>query len=86
MPVFEVTRPHLEIDVRWMEEQRGYAPATIARRIATVAGFYKFAVIDGYLDRSPAQFIRRPHVPEESQVLGLDRMQPGALVATGPCT
>ena len=43
-------------------------------------------MIDGYLDRSPAQFIRRPHVPEESQVLGLDRMQPGALVATGPCT
>jgi len=38
MPVFEVTRPHLEIYVRWMEEQRGYAPATIARRIATWPG------------------------------------------------
>ncbi len=46
-----------------------------------MAGFYRFAVIDGYLDRSPAEYVRRPHVPEESQVLGLDRMQLGALVA-----
>jgi len=79
--VFAMTRPHLEIYVRWMEEQRGYAPATTARRFSTVAGFYRFAVIDGYLDRSPAEYVRRPHVPEESQALGLDRMQLGALVA-----
>jgi len=80
--VFSMTRPHLEIYVRWMDEQRRYAPATTARRLSTVAGFYRFAVIDGYLDRSPAEYVRRPHVPEESQALGLDRMQLGALVAT----
>ena len=80
--VFEMTRPHVEVYVRWMEEQRHYAPATTARRLSTVAGYYRFAVIDGYLDRSPAEYVRRPHVPEESQVLGLDRMQLGALVAT----
>ena len=79
--VFAMTRPHLEIYVRWMEEQRGYAPATTARRLSTVAGFYRFAVIDGYLDRSPAEYVRRPHVPEESQALALDRMQLGALVS-----
>jgi len=77
-----MTRPHVEVYVRWMEEQRLYAPATTARRLSTVAGYYRFAVIDGYLDRSPAEYVRRPHVPEESQVLGLDRMQLGALVAT----
>lgn len=80
--VFAMTRPHVELYVRWMEEERGYAPATTARRLSTVAGFYRFAVIDGYLDRSPAEYVRRPHVPEESQVLGLDRMELGALVAT----
>jgi site-specific recombinase XerD len=79
--VFDMTRPHVELYVRWMEEERGYAPATTARRLSTVAGFYRFAVIDGYLDRSPAEFVRRPRVPEESQALGLDRMQLGALVA-----
>jgi site-specific recombinase XerD len=79
--VFEMTRPHLELYVRWMEEERGYAPATTARRLSTVVGFYRFAVIDGYLERSPAEYVRRPRVPEESQVLGLDRMELGALVA-----
>ena len=80
--VFEMTRPHIELYVRWMEEDRGYAPATTARRLSTVAGFYRFAAIDGYIERSPAEYVRRPRVPEESQVLGLDRMQLGALVAT----
>lgn len=80
--VFAMTRPHVEVYVRWMEEQRRYAPATTARRLSTVAWYYRSAVIDGYLDRSPAEYVRRPHVPEESQVLGLDRMQLGALVAT----
>jgi integrase/recombinase XerD len=79
--VFAMTRPHVELYVRWMEEERGYAPSTIARRLSTVVGFYRFAVIDGYLDQSPAEYVRRPRVPEESQVLGLDRMQLGALVA-----
>ena len=76
-----MTRPHLEIYVRWMEEHRGYAPATTARRLSTVAGFYRSAVIDGHLDRSPAEYVRRPHVPEESQARGLDRMQQGSLVS-----
>ena len=40
-------RPHLELYLRWME-QRAYAPATIGRRFATVAGFYRYAVIDGH--------------------------------------
>jgi len=80
--VFAMTRPHVELYVRWMEEEHGYAPATTARRLSTVIGFYRFAAIDGYLDRSPAEYVRRPHVPQESQALGLDRMQLGALVAT----
>ena len=71
MSVFEVTRPHLEIYVRWMEEHRGYAPATTARRIATVAGFYRFVVIDGLLNANaggqPARSVNC-------------RLEPGSLV------
>ena len=52
--VFAMTRPHLELYMRWMEEERGYAPATVARRLSTIDGFYEFAVIDGYQERSPA--------------------------------
>ena len=41
-----VQRPHLELYLRWMES-RGFAPAAIGRRFGTVAGFYKYAVLDG---------------------------------------
>ena len=33
-------RPHLELYLRWLEQQ-GLAPATIGRRVTTVAGFYR---------------------------------------------
>ena len=80
LPPFAMTRPHLEIYVRWMEEQRGYAPAT-PRGGSRSRGVLSFAVIDGYLYRSPAEYVRRPHVPGESQALGLDLIHVGALVA-----
>ena len=78
---FEATRPHVEIYSRWLEEDRHLAPATVARRLSTVIGFYRFMVIDGRLDKSPAQYVRRPRVSADSQALGLDRMQLGTLVA-----
>jgi integrase/recombinase XerD len=77
---FEVRRPHVELWMRHME-QTGLAAATIGRRLSTIAGFYRFAVIDGCLDRSPAEFVRRPKVDGESTTLGLDRMELGAFIA-----
>ena len=59
-------RPHLELYLRWME-QRGYAAATIGRRFATVAGFYRYAVIDGHLAADPTLAVTRPAVPWEGQ-------------------
>jgi integrase/recombinase XerD len=59
-------RPHLELYLRWME-QRGYAAATIGRRSATVAGFYRYAVIDGHLPVDPTLAVIRPSVPWEGQ-------------------
>jgi site-specific recombinase XerD len=64
-----------------MEERQFLARATIGRRLSTVAGLYRFAVIDGKLDRSPADYVRRPHVSDESTTLGLDRMELGAFIA-----
>jgi len=46
-----------------------------------VAGLYRFAVIDGKLDRSPADYVRRPHISGESTTLGLDRTELGAFIA-----
>jgi site-specific recombinase XerD len=79
---FDAQRPHLELWARLLEE-RGLARATIGRRLSTLAGFYRFAVIDGILDRSPAEYVRRPKIDTESATLGLDRMELGAFIAQG---
>ncbi len=46
LDVFAARRGHLELWARSMEE-RGLARATVGRRLSTVSGFYRFAVVDG---------------------------------------
>ncbi|MCZ6662111.1 MAG: site-specific integrase [Actinobacteria bacterium] len=38
--IFEVRRAHIELIARWLE-QEGKARATVARRLSTIAGFYR---------------------------------------------
>jgi site-specific recombinase XerD len=38
--LFEVRRAHIELFARWLEET-GRARSTIARRLSTIAGFYR---------------------------------------------
>ena len=65
-------------------EARGRARATVTRRLSTIAGFYKYAVEEELLDRSPAAHVRRPRVDYESHAAALDRNELGALlVAAG---
>ena len=40
-----------------------------------VTGFYRTCVIDRVLEHSPADYVRRPHVPNESPVPGLAHLQ-----------
>ena len=78
--IFELRRGHLELWARSMEE-RGLARAAISRRLSTVAGFYRICVLDGLLEDSPAEHVRRPKMLTESATLGLDRMELAALIA-----
>ena len=82
LPPFAARRGHLELWARDMEAH-GRAASTVARRLSTVAGFYRFAVIDGLVEHSPAEFVRRPKIDTESTTLGLDRMELGAFIAQG---
>jgi integrase/recombinase XerD len=59
-------RPHLELYLRWMEAE-GLAPATIGRRFGTVAGFYKYALIDGNATANPTLAVTRPRIAWEGQ-------------------
>lgn len=76
-----VTRPYIELYVRWMQEHRHYAASTVSRRLSIVAGFYRTCVIDGLLEHSPADYVRRPTVPPQSPILGLNHLQFEALLA-----
>ena len=56
----------------------------MARRLCTVAGFYRYAVEEELLEHSPAVHVRRPRLDYESHVTGLDRNELGSLlVAAG---
>jgi integrase/recombinase XerD len=73
-------RPHLELYLRWMQEIRRFKPATVSRRFSVAAGFYRTCVIDGILEHSPAEHVRRPAVPAESPTLGFTHLQFEALL------
>jgi integrase/recombinase XerD len=74
------TRPQIELYVRWLPEVRRYRPSTVSRRVSVLAGFYRTCVIDGVLEHSPADYVRRPNVPAESPTLGLTHLQFEALL------
>jgi integrase len=44
-------------------EANGRARATIARRLCTIAGFYRYAVEEDLLEHRPAAHVRRPRRP-----------------------
>jgi integrase len=55
-----------------------------------MAGFYRTCVIDGILEHSPAEHVRRPPVPPESPTLGFTHLQFEALFtaardSSNPC-
>lgn len=63
-------RNDLELYLRWLQDVRNFKPSTVSRRLSVVTGFYRSCVIDGVLEDSPAEYMRRPMVPPESPTLG----------------
>jgi integrase/recombinase XerD len=81
--LFDVHRLDIECFGRDLEA-RGRARATIARRLCTIAGFYRYAEEEALIAHSPAIHVRRPRLGYESHATGLDRNELGALlVAAG---
>lgn len=79
--VLAVRRPHVEAYARSLTEVRGLASSTVARRLTTLAGFYRYAVAEEVLTRSPVEHVRRPKVGTDSQTTGLDRDEARRLLA-----
>lgn len=70
--VLEAHRVHVDAFVR-QGEHDGLAPATLARRLSALSGFYAYALDEGLIARSPVARVRRPRVSDESPRLGVDR-------------
>jgi integrase/recombinase XerD len=77
VPLLQVKRAHLELFARHMESE-GLMPSTVARRLSTLASFYRYCHLEGLLSRDPAANVRRPKVDHESGTVGLDRNELGA--------
>src|SRR5207253_451938 len=77
--LFAARRVDIECFARDLEA-RGKARATVARRLCTIAGLYRYAEEEGLIDHSPAVHVRRPRLDYESHVSGLDRNELGALL------
>jgi integrase/recombinase XerD len=73
-------RPDLELYIGWMQEIRRFRPSTVSRRFSVAAGFYRTCVVDGFIEHSPAEHVRRPAVPAESPTLGFTHLQFEALL------
>ena len=79
--LFDFHRADIECFARHLEDA-GRARATVARRLCTVVGFYRYAEEEGVSEHSPAVHVRRPRIDDESHVAHLDRNELGAVLVT----
>jgi integrase/recombinase XerD len=62
LKVLKLKRVDLERFSRYLSEDRGNGPASVARRLSTVRGFYRLACADQRINRDPSVLLRRPTV------------------------
>lgn len=77
--VLAAHRVHVDAFARQGEEA-SVSPATIARRLSALSGFYAYALDEGLIVRSPVARVRRPRVSDQSARLGVDRAGMRALL------
>jgi Phage integrase, N-terminal SAM-like domain len=65
-----VKRAHVELFARHMEAN-GRMRSTVARRLSTLASFYRYCHVEGLLRRNPAANVRRPNQGLRRQPLEL---------------
>jgi site-specific recombinase XerD len=73
-------RAHVDAYARTLAEVEGRSPATVARNLSTLAGFYKYAVGEDVIARNPVANVRRPKVGADTVSTGLDKDELTALI------
>jgi len=74
------SRAHVDAYARQLDEMEGRSPATVARRLSTLSGYYRYAVNEDVVARNPVAAVRRPKVGTDTVSTGLDRDELSALV------
>jgi hypothetical protein len=70
------TRPYIELCVRWMQEERHYAPSTVSRRLSTVDGGRLAPALSTAYSSTPPPGMSAAHpVTTLSPTLGLSHLQ-----------
>ena len=79
-PLRSVKRPHIEMWMRQMEEVDGLAMRTICGRLNAISGYYRTAVMDGYIEGSPVTYVKRPRIERVSSTNYLTRVELGRVL------
>lgn len=69
------TRGACDAFSRHLEEVEKLAPATRARRLTAVSGYFSYALDEEVIHKNPMASVKRPRVSKESQALGLTKEQ-----------
>lgn len=69
----DAKRAHVELWLRWLEEDRGLMVSTVAGKLTAIRGLYKYAQLDELIINNPCQWVRAPSVPQESTTKWLTR-------------
>ena len=73
-------RAHIDAYARTLAEVDGRSPATVARHLSALAGFYKYAVGEDVIARNPVANVQRPKVGTDTVSTGLDKDELAALI------
>jgi site-specific recombinase XerD len=74
------SRAHVDAWARKLAEIDGRTPATVARKLTAISGFYRYAVNEDVIGRNPVAAVRRPTVGTDTQSTGLDRQELASLI------
>jgi len=74
-------RAHVDAYARTLAEVEGRSPATVARHLSSISGFYRYAVSEDVVARNPVANVRRPKVGSDTVSTGLGRDELSALIS-----
>lgn len=77
-PIYDIKRPHLELYMTYLRDERGNSASTIRHRLCTVRQFHDIAVDDELINRNPGLRVRLPKVRIDlNKKVSLDRNEMG---------